>query len=135
MFGFLGRFGRSRELCRLDDALRAVDLHPVLVPDAVELAAVRLLQAESRGSRLPDDATPSHVATAYAAAAELIGYCMIGAEGFADANDEALAEAVEARIETAIDQGDSLDAKLILLLLHAGVIQESVQARFGLTAD
>ena len=125
MFGFLGRFGRARELRQLDDALRAVDLHPALVPDAVELAAVRLLQAE-KGSPQPHD---------YAAAAELIGYCMIGADGFAGANDEALAEAVEARIETAIDSGDSLDAKLILLLLHAAVIQPSVIARFGLEAS
>lgn len=125
MFGFLGRFGRARELRQLDDALRAVDLHPALVPDAVELAAVRLLQAE-KGSPQPHD---------YAAAAELIGYCMIGADGFAGANDEALAEAVEARIETAIDRGDSLDAKLILLLLHAAVIQPSVIARFGLEAS
>ena len=125
MFGFLGRFGRARELRQLDDALRAVDLHPALVPDAVELAAVRLLQAE-KGSPQPHD---------YAAAAELIGYCMIGGDGFAGANDEALAEAVEARIETAIDSGDSLDAKLILLLLHAAVIQPSVIARFGLEAS
>ena len=125
MFGFLGRFGRARELRQLDDALRAVDLHPAMVPDAVELATVRLLQAEKRSPQ-PHD---------YAAAAELIGYCMIGAGGFAGANEEALAEAIEARIQTAIDSGDSLDAKLILLLLHAAVIQPSVIARFGLEAS
>lgn len=125
MFGFLGRFGRARELRQLDDALRAVDLHPAMVPDAVEFAAVRLLQAEV-GSPQPRD---------FAAAAELIGYCMIGADGFAGANDEALAEAIEARIETAIDSGDNLDAKLILLLLHAAVIQPSVIVRFGLEAS
>ncbi len=125
MFGFLGKFGRARELRLLDDALRAVDLHPAMVPDAVELAAVRLLQAEKNAPQ-PHD---------YAAAAELIGYCMIGADGFAGANDEALAEAVETRIEAAIDNGDVLDAKLILLLLHAAVIQPSVIARFGLEAS
>ena len=125
MFGFLGRFGRARELRQLDDALRAVDLHPAMVPDAVELAALRLLQAET-GTPQPID---------YAAAAELIGYCMIGAEGFAGANDDALAEAVEARIETAIAMGDSLDAKLLLLLLHAAVIQPSVVERFALGVD
>jgi hypothetical protein len=124
MLGFLGRFGRARELRQLDDALRAVDLHPAMVPDAVELAAVRLLQAE-KGAPQPHD---------YAAAAELIGYCMIGADGFAGANDEALAAAVEARIATAIQSGDSLDAKLVLLLLHASVIQPSVIARYALEA-
>ena len=122
MFGFLGRFGRAQELRRLDEALRAVDLHPALVPDAVELAAVRLIQAEK----------PSLDARDYAAAAELIGYSMIGADGFAGANDEALAAAVEARIEAAIATGDSLDARLLLLLLHAGVIQPSVIAHFAL---
>jgi hypothetical protein len=125
MFGFLGRFGRARELRQLDDALRAVDLHPALVPDAVELAVVRLLAAETGGSQAPD----------YAAAAELIGYCMIGAEAFAGANDDALAEAVETRIDAAIARGDGLDAQLLLLLLHAGVVQPSVIERFGLAID
>ncbi len=125
MFGFLGRFGRARELRQLDDALRAVDLHPALVPDAVELAALRLLQAETGTPQAPD----------YAAAAELIGYCMIGGEAFAGANDDALAEAVEARIDAAIARGNGLDAQLLLLLLHAGVVQPSVIERFALAID
>ena len=124
MFGFLGRFGRARELRQLDDALRAVDVHPALVPDAVQLTAVRLLQAE-RGRPEPVD---------YAAAAELIAYCMIGASNFTAANDLATAEAVEARIEAAIAHGDSLDARLVLLLLHAGIVNPGIVERFGLEA-
>jgi hypothetical protein len=124
MFGFLGRFGRAQALRELDSALRAVDVHPALVPDAVELAAVRLLQT----------ARPKPEATDYAALAELIGYCLIGAENFAGANDTALKRAVEARIEAAIDAGDSFDAKVILLLLHAGVVAAGVVARFELEA-
>jgi len=124
MFGFLGRFGRAQALRELDAALRAVDVHPAMVPDAVELAAVRLLQAAR--------AKPG--AAEYAAAAELIGYCMIGADNFAGANDETLAATVEARIEAAIAAGDSLDAKLVLLLLHANVVQPTVIERFGLEA-
>jgi len=59
---------------------------------------------------------------------------MIGADNFAGANDETLAATVEARIEAAIAAGDSLDAKLVLLLLHANVVQPTVIERFGLEA-
>ena len=93
MFGFLGRFGRARELRDLDDALRAVDLHPALVPDAVQLAAVRLMA--------PDKQVLD--ATDHAAAAELIAYCMVGEDAFSTANDTALADATAARIERAVD--------------------------------
>lgn len=124
MFGFLGRFGRSQALRQLDEALRAVDLHPAMVPDAVLLTAVRLLQAERE--------TPAPVD--YAAMAELMAFCMIGASNFTAANDEALALVVEARIAAAIAHGDSLDAKIVLLLLHAGLVQPGVVSRFGLEA-
>lgn len=126
MFGFMGRFGRARELRQFDEALRAVDLHPQLVQEALKLTAVRLLREEA-GGRDP-------TTQAYADAAELIAYCMIGAEGFAGANDEATALAVERRIEGALRAGDNLDARLVLLALHAGAVQPSVVARYGLEA-
>ncbi len=123
MFGLFGKFGRARELRQLDEALRAVDLHPAMVPDAVELTTIRLLKEDRGGAPLPED---------YAAAAELMAYCMIGAEGFAGATSEARALAVEARIEAALDAGDSRDARLVLLLLHAELVQSSVIALFAL---
>ncbi len=43
MLGFFGIFGRSHELRRLDQAVHAVDLHPVLVPEAVKLTTLKLL--------------------------------------------------------------------------------------------
>ena len=61
MFGI---FGRSHELKRLDRAVRAVGLHPILVPEAVKLTTVRFLK---------DDA--------YDAAAEMLAYCMLGSRG------------------------------------------------------
>lgn len=125
MFGFLGRFGRARELRALDDALRAVDLHPALVPDAVQLAAIRLMVAERTAL----------ASRHYAAAAELLAYCMLGEEAFLAANGNALANAIVDRIEHAVAVGDDLDAKLILLLMHAGVVQPSVVERFGLAVD
>jgi hypothetical protein len=122
--GFMGFFGRSGDLRQFDQALRSVDLHPRLVPEAVKLTAVSLLKEHFD----TDDPAPA----AYRAAAEIVGYCMVGDDAFAGANGEVLALAVERRIETALDTGQNLDAQLVLLTLHAKVIQPSVVHRYGL---
>lgn len=122
--GFFGRFGRSAALREFDAALRSVDLHPSLVPEAVKLTAVSTLMDETGR----DD--PS--AQSFRAAAEIIAYCMIGADAFASANGAELMANVERRIDAALEAGDSLDAKLVLLTLHARVIQPSVTDHFGL---
>ncbi len=122
MLGFLGIFGRSRELQRLDQAVRAVGLHPRLVPDAVKLTTIKLLAEAKAGSR------------AYDAAAEMLAYCMLGPHVFTDDNGADLTEAVEARPEVALEAGDSLDAPLVLLALHAGVIQPQVIERYRIEA-
>ncbi|HVL72439.1 MAG TPA: hypothetical protein VM434_11220 [Beijerinckiaceae bacterium] len=122
--GFMGIFGRSADLRQLDEALRSVDLHPRLVPEAVKLTVVNLLKDHAVG---PEPAPQS-----YRAAAEIVGYCMVGAEIFSNANDPVLTERVERRIEAALESGDSLDAQLVLLTLHAKVIQPSVVAQFDL---
>ncbi len=122
--GFLGRFGRSSDLRQLDEALRAVDVHPRLVSEAIKLTVARLLK-EDHGDAEPES-------EAYRRAAELIGYCAVGADGFAATNDDDLAQAVEQRIEAALDAPDSLDARLVLLTIHAKAIQPSVVAAFGL---
>ena len=122
--GLFGIFGRSPALREFDRALRSVDLHPNLVPEAVKLTAVKLLQEQATGC----DPAPH----SYRAAVEIIGYCMIGADAFASANEPALAAEVERRIDAALKSGTSLDAKLVLLTLHARVIQPSVVAYFQL---
>ncbi len=101
-----------------------VDLHPKLVPEAVKLTAVNLLK---------DDATNGDPApAAYRSAAEIVGYCMIGADAFAGANGDELMHAVERRIDAALETDGSLDAQLVLLTLHAKVIQPSVVQHYGL---
>jgi|ERR1043166_7879808 hypothetical protein len=120
----MGIFGRSADLRQFDEALRAIDLHPKLVPEAVKLTAVSLVKDHANSEDPPPEA--------YRAAAEIVGYCMIGEDAFAGANGEALALAVEQRIEAALDAGESLDAKLVLLTLHAKVIQPSVVQRYEL---
>ena len=101
--------------------MRAVGLHPNLVLDAVELMIVRLLKETNTG--------------AYDAAAAMLGYCMLGPQGFTEANGLRLTEATEARLEAALKAGDSLDARLVLLALHAGVIQVQVVECYQLETD
>ncbi len=125
MLGLFGIFGRSQELQNLDQALRGCGLHPRLVPDAVKLTTLKLLQ-EARG------ANPGPLP--YAATAELLGYCVLGAQGFTECNGPSLTEAVETRLAAAFEAGDSLDARVVLLTLHAGVIQPGVVDRYGLEA-
>ena len=121
--GFFGAFGRSADLRQLDDALRAIDLHPKLVPEAVKLAAVRFLK-EDLGDNPPSEA--------YRQTAELLGYCIAGANAFAGENGIDATEALESRIVAALESGTSLDARLILLALHAKLVQPSVVEAFGL---
>ncbi len=125
-FGFMGRFGRSVDLRRMDEAMRAADLHPAVVPEAVKLAAVNVLKARF-GEDPPADA--------YAPAADLIAYCMLGPSLFAGANGLLATEAVEERIEAAIEAGEGSDAELVLLTVHARVIQPAVVERYGLEAE
>jgi len=125
--GLFGIFGRSGDLRQLDQALRSVDVHPRLVPEAVKLTAVALLKDHAIG--------PEPAPQAYRPAAEILAYCMVGAEAFAGANDAELAQAVEGRIEAALDNAASLDAQLVLLTLHAKVIQPSVVHQFELDSS
>jgi hypothetical protein len=125
--GFMGIFGRSSDLRQLDQALRAVDLHPKMVPEAVKLTTCALLKDETNSNDPPPEV--------YRPAAEIIAYCMIGEDAFAGANGEELALSVERRIEAALVAGDSFDAQLVLLTLHARVCQPSVVERFRLESE
>lgn len=118
--------GRSGDLRQLDAALRAVDLHPALVPEGVKLTIVNLMKDHWR------DEPP---ASAYPPLAGLFAYCVSGPEVFADLNGRDSAEDIERRIEAALDLPDSLDAQVILLALHAKLMNPDVIDRFGLTAD
>ena len=123
-FGFLGRFGRSEDLRSLDGALRAVDMHPALVPEGVKLALVNLLKDRHGDADPPVDA--------YAPAAALFAYCTLGSGAFAHANgDDALEDAVR-RVDAAMGHGTGLDAEIVLLAHHAKMIQPEIVARHGM---
>lgn len=125
--GFFGLFGRSEDLRRLDAALRAVDLHPALVPEGVKLTIVNLMKDQWPHQEPPADAYPP--------VAELFGYCVAGAETFGHVNGAAAVASVERRLEMALERGESFDAQLVLLALHAKLIDEGVVERYGLSAD
>ena len=122
MLGLFGIFGRSQELRRLDKALLGVGLHPRLVPEAVKLTTLKLLGEAGAGTDL----------ASCEAAAELLGYCLLGTQGFTEHNDPSLTDAVEGRLAAALETGDNLDAQIVLLTLHACVIEPSVVERYGL---
>ena len=125
MLGLFGIFGRSQNLKRLDQELLGVGLHPRLVPEAVKLTTLKLLEEAGAGQG------PS----SYATAAELLGYCILGAQEFTRYNNTDLTGSVEKRLAAALETGDSLDARVILLTLHAGIIQPSLVERHGLQTD
>jgi hypothetical protein len=124
MLGLFGLFGRAPEIQALDVAVRAVGLHPRLVPDAVKIATVKLLRAH--GAAAPEDV---------ARAAEMLAYCMIGPDELAAAATARLAQDVAARVDKAAEAGAGLDPGLIMLTVQAGVMQPQVMERHGLHID
>jgi hypothetical protein len=124
--GFLGIFGRSGDLRQLDAALRGADLHPALVPEGVKLTLVNLMKDE-----WPDEPPPA----AYSRVASLFGYCVAGAETFERSQGPEARIDAERRIEAALEAGDSFDARIILMSLHAKLINAGVVQRYGLDTE
>lgn len=120
MLGLFNIFGRSDSLKALDQAFRDFDVHPRLVPEAVKLAAIRLMQKASDADYVLRDAD-------YAKAAEILSFAILGKDQFVASNSLLAAERAEQRVEEAIEDGDSMDAKLILLAVHAGVVHPTLE--------
>ena len=121
--GLFGVFGRSADLRALDQALQSAALHPALVPDAVKLTVLNALK-DARGEE------PS--AEDYRETAALLAYCALGREAFDVANGVLAVSTAEHRIEAALEAGEGFDASLILLALHAGIIDPGVKESFQL---
>lgn len=126
-FGFLGRFGRSADLRAFDEGLRASDVHPAQMVDGVKLAAVRLVQKHDRSDSLPDHA--------YQDAASLVAFCIQGEGRMTELFGHETAQALAQRVENAAERPDSLDAELVLLALHAGLVSPVVAEEFGLLIE
>lgn len=117
MFRFFDLLGRSSAMNALDDAFRAFGVHPMLVPDPVKLTVMQLYktQVAALGRK-----------AAFAQAAQLLAYCILGHEQFASNNGTDIADQTEHRVDEAITDGNSRDAKLILLAVHSGLIAPEI---------
>jgi len=122
MFRLFDMLGRSSGIRALDDALRTAGVHPMLVPDPVKLALIQLHKRMARDA--PEGG--------YVHAAHLLGYCILGHDQFSENNGAANAEAQDHRVEAALAQGDTLDAKIILLSLHSGLIAPEIADRIDI---
>lgn len=123
MFRLFDMLGRSTAMRALDDALRAAGLHPLLVPEPVKLTVIQLHKTH---------AAPTAQGTQFMDAAKLLAYCILGHEQFVDSNCSEEAGRADQRVEAALETGDSLDAKLILLTVHSGLISPEVADRIEL---
>lgn len=128
MLGLFNIFGRAESLKALDQALREFGVHPRTVPEAVKLAAVKLVQNAP-------GADPGRTTVACADAGELLSYCILGHDQFVASNDFDAAVRAEKRLDSAIEIGDGLDADLILLALHANIISPKIAERFEVETD
>ena len=124
--GLFGVFGRSEDLRSLDKALRAFDLHPNLVPNAVKLTVLNLLKDAKGEDPAPQD---------YGETALLLAYCATGREAFLAANGDAAVAAAESRIEAALEAGEDFDASLILLALQAKIMHPGVKDAYQLESE
>jgi hypothetical protein len=121
--GLFGVFGRSEDLRALDQALRAKGLLPALIPDAVKLTVLNVLKDAKNDDPSTED---------YDETAALLSYCALGREVFGVTNGAQAASVAEHRIGSALDAGEGLDASLILLVLHAGIIHPRVRETYQL---
>ena len=123
MFRLFDMLGKSTAMRVLDDAFRAVGLHPLQIPEPVKLTVIQLTKRQvDERSR---DAMLAH-------SAKLMGYCMLGAEHFTETNSAEEAARQDARLEDALEAGDTFDAKLVLLALHADLIAPDIADRIDM---
>lgn len=128
MLGLFNFFGRSDSLKAFDQALREFDVHPQIVPEAVKLTAIGLMQKASKAGYVLRDAD-------YEKAAELLSYSILGPDQFVACNTLEAADLAEERLDEAIAAGDSIDAKLVLLAVHSGIIHPSLADQLDSEAD
>ena len=120
MFGIFSLFGKSKQMTALEAELREAGLQPRLLHDSIKLTVLRLLPDGGEGAR-PDELRE---------AAELLAYCILGSEGFAEATSPRASLAVEQRLEAVLDHPTSLDAQIVLLMLRTGNADPAIAERF-----
>lgn len=123
--GFLGRFGRSSDLISMDQEFRRCGLHPAQIPEGVKLAAANLVREHQ----------PSPSEADYIRAATLMSFVAVGQDNFGETLGAETRGFAAQRLENAFDRPNSLDAQLVLLMLHAKLIQPAMIEAYGLEID
>lgn len=123
--GFLGRFGRSQDLRYLDAALQQSHLQPSYIPEGVKMAAVSLMS----------EGVPEPCEDAYPPIGALMAFCAFGLEEFEEHNGAAASAHTRSRLERAFEEGEGLDASIVLLMLHARLLHRSLKDDYGIEAD
>ncbi|WP_119168260.1 hypothetical protein [Algihabitans albus] len=120
MFGLFGLFGKSKQLTALEVELREAGLHPQLLQDSIKLTVLRLLPEGGKAAR-PDELR---------GAAQLLAYCILGPQDFAEATSLREKDVVERRLDAVLDHPDSLDSQIVLLALTTDNADPAVAERF-----
>ena len=123
--GFLGKFGRSQDLRYLDAALQDAHLFPGVIPEPANMTAVSLMS----------EYQPEPPAAAYPPVGALMALCAFGIEEFTEHNGASQSAATVQRFEKALERGEGLDASIILLMLHAKLLHESLKDEYAIETD
>lgn len=129
LFGLFGLRERSRHLQILDDHLRAAGVHPLLIPEEVKLTVLKFLKA---GPGLDRDSQPNE--PALAEAGRLLAYCFAGREEYVESNGAGAEAEQERKLALALEAGEGIEARIVMLALASGIAHESIAARFELEA-
>lgn len=131
MFSFLAElFGKSRDVRDLERLLRQLGVNPYAVNDATKFTVSKWIREALLQEEADPEAKLRLQAQLRSSSAELLAYCALGKEDFAEANGAALAEVQEARLESAAEGGDAFDAGIVMLTLHAGVAHPEISETF-----
>ena len=120
MFGLFGLFGKSKQMTALEVELRKAGLHPHLLHDSIKLTLLRLLPEGGKAAR-PDELR---------SAAQLLAYAILGPRDFAEATSAREKDNVERRLDSVLNNPNSLDAQIVLLALKTDNADPAVVERF-----
>lgn len=131
MFSFLAElFGKSRDVRDLERLLRQLGVNPYAVNDATKFTVCKWIREALLQEEAGTDARLRLQAQLRQSSAELLAYCALGSQDFAEANSATLAEAQEDRLEAAAEGRDAFDAGIVMLTLHAGVAHPEIAETF-----
>ena len=92
----------------------------------MKLTVIQILRQSRPGPAGPD--------AAHEDAAQLLAYCILGRNQFIASNSTDAADRAQHRLEAAIAAGEWVDARILLLAFHSGVLAPEIADRFDVEA-